>query len=165
MLDERLLRHSLRRKRAAARAALLAAAALSHTGNAGSGHRHALTRRLGLACAIQHSVRSVREPRAQQRAGRFDDVARRQIRAGRDRLPGAVLGAGSVHAKAKTEKVFVTFPDATFRFITERRIELVGGSWSVPDEASTHYASLIANFMEGHEWLLQTFGEHNSRRG
>lgn len=41
----------------------------------------------------------------------------------------------------------------------EKRIEFLSGSWSLPDEACTHYASLIATFTEGHEFLLNEFGE------
>ncbi|ESO06351.1 hypothetical protein HELRODRAFT_63909, partial [Helobdella robusta] len=33
------------------------------------------------------------------------------------------------------------------------RLEIVGGGWVVPDEAVTHYSSLILNFLEGHRWL------------
>lgn len=37
-------------------------------------------------------------------------------------------------------------------------MEFVSGSWSLPDEACTHYASLIGTFVEGHEFLLNEFG-------
>ncbi|XP_063218201.1 lysosomal alpha-mannosidase-like [Bacillus rossius redtenbacheri] len=38
------------------------------------------------------------------------------------------------------------------------RVQMAGGGWSMPDEATTHYQSLIDNFSWGFKFLNDTFG-------
>lgn len=44
------------------------------------------------------------------------------------------------------------------QLVHEGRLEFVGGSWSMNDEAVTHYHSIIENFAWGLKFLNDTFG-------
>lgn len=43
------------------------------------------------------------------------------------------------------------------QFIRDGRFEIVTGGWVMNDEANTHYFSILAQMIEGHEWLKDTF--------
>ncbi len=48
----------------------------------------------------------------------------------------------------------------TFRqLVQEGRIEIVGGGWSMADEASTHYSAFIDNMAIGLNTLKDTVGK------
>ena len=42
---------------------------------------------------------------------------------------------------------------AVRQLIAEKRLEVVVGSWVVPDEANPHYYALVDQMVEGHHWL------------
>ena len=43
--------------------------------------------------------------------------------------------------------------------VDEGRLEFIGGGWSMNDEATTHYSSIIDNMSFGFKTLLDTFGK------
>ena len=45
-----------------------------------------------------------------------------------------------------------------FRLLQSGQFEILGGGWVMPDEASTHYAAMLDQMMEGHLWLAETVG-------
>ena len=46
------------------------------------------------------------------------------------------------------------------KLIKDGQLDLVGGGWSAPDEATTTYDQLLDNFMTGQQWLQKEFGVH-----
>ena len=40
-----------------------------------------------------------------------------------------------------------------FRLVADGQIEIVSGGWVMPDEANSHYYSLIQQLTQGHQWL------------
>ncbi|CAH1785373.1 unnamed protein product [Owenia fusiformis] len=44
------------------------------------------------------------------------------------------------------------------KLLKDKRFEIVMGSWVMPDEASTHYYSIIDQMVEGHQWLEHNLG-------
>uniref|UniRef100_V5I8C0 Lysosomal alpha-mannosidase n=1 Tax=Anoplophora glabripennis TaxID=217634 RepID=V5I8C0_ANOGL len=49
--------------------------------------------------------------------------------------------------------------DSVKKLINQGRLEVINGGWSMNDEATTHYQSIIDQFTFGHRWLYETFGE------
>lgn len=46
----------------------------------------------------------------------------------------------------------------TSRIIQNGQLEILGGGWVMPDEASTHYAALLDEMTEGHLWIADSLG-------
>ena len=53
------------------------------------------------------------------------------------------------------EELSEVLQDQVRLLIESGRLELVLGGWVMPDEASTHYVSVIDQLVEGHQWLLE----------
>lgn len=55
--------------------------------------------------------------------------------------------------------------DQVKQLVNEGRLEFIGGAWSMNDEATTHYQSIIDQFTWGLRFLNDTFGECARPRG
>ena len=49
--------------------------------------------------------------------------------------------------------------DFVKELVSTGRLNLVNGGWSAPDETVTNYEDLLSNFMIGHRFLQQEFGQ------
>ena len=44
--------------------------------------------------------------------------------------------------------------------VREGRLEFVNGGWASHDEACTSYHDILTNFLIGHQFIMQEFGEY-----